>query len=204
MLRAGLHFFGGLLDGVRDKISELPHAIWEGIKAAVYEVTSFSWDMYSAGVSITSGLADGIRAGFSNALSAVAGGLSMIRSYLPFSPAKRGPFSGRGWTLYSGRAIMQGLAEGIEKGVGNTESAMSNAMDAIHQNVSNSASIGTDVVASGANNGMNPIANQISALRQEIKDLKLVLNIDGREIAEATVGYMDRAMGTYRRRAEAR
>lgn len=204
MLRAGLDFIGGLLSGVGDKISELPGIIWDGLQNAVSSVFDFGGSMWDAGYNIVSSLASGIADGFRQAINAVADGMSAIRSYLPFSPAKKGAFSGRGWTLYSGRAIMQGLAEGIEKGVGNTESAMSNAMDAIHQNVSGSASIGTDVVASGANNGMNPIASQISALRQEIKDLKLVLNIDGREIAEATVGYMDRAMGTYRRRAEAR
>ena len=149
MLSAGLDLIGGLLDGVRNKISELPHAIWEGIKAAVYEVTTFSWDMYDAGVSITSGLADGIKAGFSNALSAVSGGLSMIRSYLPFSPAKRGPFSGQGWTLYSGMSMMEALGDGIREKTSGAVELMESAMSGIRDAAKKKVVASVDVSAIG-------------------------------------------------------
>ena len=149
MLRAGLALIGGLLDGVRNKISELPHAIWEGIKAAVYEVANFNLDMYNAGVSITSGLADGIRAGFSNAISAVAGGLSMIRSYLPFSPAKRGPFSGQGWTLYSGMSMMEALGDGIREKTSGAVELMESAMSGIRDAASKKVVASVNVSAVG-------------------------------------------------------
>lgn len=35
-----------------------------------------------------------------------------MRNLLPFSPAKEGPFSGKGWSLYSGQSIVEALAEG--------------------------------------------------------------------------------------------
>ena len=38
----------------------------------------------------------------------------------------------------------------------------------------------------------------------ELRQMRLVLNIDGRAFAEATVGEMDRAMGNMARRAVAR
>ena len=189
MLRAGLDLIGGLLDGVKNKISELPHAIWEGIKAAVYEVTNFSWDMYNAGASIISGLADGIRAGFSNAISAVTGGLSMIRSYLPFSPAKRGPFSGQGWTLYSGMSMMEALGDGIrEKTSGAVElmeSAMSGIRDAASKKVVASVNVSaigrTPVMAHAGANGLTLAGDAVAAaptVNLYINDARV--NDDGR------------------------
>ena len=67
----------------------------------------------SAGQAIIQGVIDGITGMIGSAGDAIEGVLSTIASYLPHSPAKRGPFSGRGWTPYSGRAIVSGLAEGI-------------------------------------------------------------------------------------------
>ncbi len=71
-----------------------------------------SW-LYSAGQSIIRGLVSGIRSMAGAVTSAVHGIVQNARNLLPFSPAKEGPFSGKGWTLYSGQSMMQGLAEGI-------------------------------------------------------------------------------------------
>ena len=49
---------------------------------------------------------------------AVSGGLSKIRNLFPFSPAKEGPFSGRGWVLYSGLSIGQAMGDGIRRSSG--------------------------------------------------------------------------------------
>ena len=68
----------------------------------------------SAGQAIIQGVIDGITGMIGSAGDAIEGVLSTIASYLPHSPAKRGPFSGKGWTPYSGKAIVQGLTEGIE------------------------------------------------------------------------------------------
>lgn len=68
-----------------------------------------------SGKAMLDGLARGIRNGISGAINAVKGGLRKIRSFFPFSPAKRGPFSGKGWTLYSGMAIAESLGEGIRR-----------------------------------------------------------------------------------------
>ena len=35
------------------------------------------------------------------------------RGFFPFSPAKEGPFSGKGWVLYSGRSIGKAFAQGM-------------------------------------------------------------------------------------------
>lgn len=71
--------------------------------------------LYNAGASIIRGLANGIRDGLGNVTGAVKGVLKAARDLLPFSPAKTGPFSGRGWTLYSGRSISSALAKGMHQ-----------------------------------------------------------------------------------------
>lgn len=69
--------------------------------------------LVSSGRSLISGFVRGIRDKVGDVTSAVGSVVSKARDLLPFSPAKEGPFSGRGWTLYSGRAISESIAEGL-------------------------------------------------------------------------------------------
>lgn len=85
----------------------------------------------SAGRAIVQGVIDGITGMIGAAGSAIEGVLSTIASYLPHSPAKRGPFSGKGWTPYSGRAIVHGLTEGIVELADEPADAMASVMEGI-------------------------------------------------------------------------
>ena len=85
----------------------------------------------SAGQAIIQGVINGITGMIGAAGSAIESVLSTIASYLPHSPAKRGPFSGRGWTPYSGRAIVHGLAEGIAELADEPADAMASVMEGI-------------------------------------------------------------------------
>lgn len=69
--------------------------------------------LVNSGKSLLDGLARGIRNGIGGAVRAATDAMGAIRRLFPSSPAKEGPFSGKGWTLYSGRAISASLAEGI-------------------------------------------------------------------------------------------
>lgn len=69
--------------------------------------------LYSAGRNIIQGFINGIKAAAGAIGGVISDILSKARRLLPFSPAKEGPFSGRGWTLYSGMALMEALAEGL-------------------------------------------------------------------------------------------
>ena len=70
--------------------------------------------LYDSGASIIQGLIDGIKSMVGRVTGAVGDLLSKARDLLPFSPAKEGPFSGKGWTLYSGRSIPQAFAQGVD------------------------------------------------------------------------------------------
>ena len=71
--------------------------------------------LFESGKKIIQGLIDGIKSMFGKLVDTVSEGLAKVRDYLPFSPAKKGPFSGRGWTFYSGEALINDFARGVNK-----------------------------------------------------------------------------------------
>lgn len=91
---------------VVDFVKSLPGKILDALG-------DFGSMLFNAGKAIIKGLVDGIKAAAGAVAGAVGDVLAKARSLLPFSPAKRGPFSGKGWTLYSGMSISQALADGI-------------------------------------------------------------------------------------------
>lgn len=70
--------------------------------------------LIGSGAALIGGFKDGIMNAIGGVKDAVSGAISSIRNLFPFSPAKEGPFSGRGWVLYSGISVMDAFAEGAE------------------------------------------------------------------------------------------
>ena len=120
-------FFGNLWSNVTSTVSNMWSSVTSAFSSGVNSAISFvsqlpgrimgifadagSW-LINAGKSIIQGLIDGISSMIQGAVDAVGGVLGAISNLLPHSPAKEGPFSGRGWTLYSGRSIVDALATG--------------------------------------------------------------------------------------------
>lgn len=105
---------------------KLKSAFSTGISGAVNLVKSLPSKVLSAlgnlgsylknsGAALINGFKDGITGAFNKVKDAVSGGLAKIRSFFPFSPAKEGPFSGKGWVLYSGLSIGEAMATGIKR-----------------------------------------------------------------------------------------
>ena len=77
--------------------------------------------LYNSGQALIRGFIDGIVSMFGSIANAASNAVQTARNYFPFSPAKKGPFSGRGWVLYSGYSVGEAFAEGIQqrsRGVG--------------------------------------------------------------------------------------
>ncbi|MFI7125999.1 hypothetical protein ACIBQ1_09915 [Nonomuraea sp. NPDC050153] len=86
--------------------------------------------LYGSGASLLQGLINGMWSMFNSVWNTAVDILNRIRSLFPFSPAKEGPFSGKGWTLYSGQSLISGFAEGVRQQEGELTSAMDQVMRA--------------------------------------------------------------------------
>lgn len=73
----------------------------------------------SSGQSLINSFAQGISDATEGAVATARGALQRIRNLFPNSPAKEGPFSGRGWTPYSGAATIDGFSEGMASRMNN-------------------------------------------------------------------------------------
>lgn len=119
---------GGWVSSMGGKAAEAASTFGSNL---INGLMGFVGQAQSAGRAIIQGAIDGITGMIGAAGSAIEGVLSTMASYLPHSPAKRGPFSGKGWTPYSGRAIVHGLAEGIAELADEPADAMASVMEGI-------------------------------------------------------------------------
>lgn len=112
ILSAGVQILTGLIDGIVKTLPALKNIFLDVPKQIMGVLANVPSMMVSSGKKIIQGLIDGIKSMAGSVTGAVSDMLGSVRKYLPFSPAKKGPFSGHGWTLYSGRSIVEALAEG--------------------------------------------------------------------------------------------
>lgn len=129
-----VNVFNSLVTTVKGAVTRLGSGVRSGISSVVSTITGISGKitsavsgfgsmLYNAGASIIDGLVNGIRNSVGKVTGAVSNVMQAARNLLPFSPAKEGPFSGRGWSLYSGESIAEALAEGMQKKSGLVHSA---------------------------------------------------------------------------------
>lgn len=134
LIQAAFTLFLGLVTGIIKAVPQIISTILTSVKGGIMNLFAGAgtW-LLSSGKAMLTGLADGIRNGISNAINAVKSGLAKIRSFFPFSPAKEGPFSGKGWTLNSGAAIMESLAEGVKREESATVRAVREALSSVQE-----------------------------------------------------------------------
>ena len=87
--------------------------------------------LIGSGRALINGFKQGIMNGFASVRSAVSSGLSNIRGLFPFSPAKEGPFSGRGWVEYGGESVGETFADSIAQSLSKGTRDVSRALDPI-------------------------------------------------------------------------
>jgi tape measure domain-containing protein len=158
-----------------------------------------SW-LLSSGRSIMDGLAQGIRNGIRAAVDAASNAMEAISKLFPHSPAKEGPFSGHGWTLYSGQSIIDGLAEGMLQRraglVDATRAAISPAsMELMHGMDTPRPSVGTGTANGTYQNQSGELLGELlSELRALHADMPLIMEklgikVDGREFGRVVRDY---------------
>ena len=132
--------FSAIWSGIKSAASNGIQAVYTTVTGIKDKITGFfsgagQW-LVSSGEALLNGFKQGIANGFNSAKSAVESGLSTLRSFFPFSPAKQGPFSGHGYTTYSGKALMQGLASGIASGASSAATAAASSLSAVQSALS--------------------------------------------------------------------
>lgn len=114
-------FFSNLRQSVMDKLGDLLSFIAGlpgRIQGALGNLASL---LYDKGKEIVQGLIDGIKNMFGNLKNVASDLINTVTDFLPGSPAKKGPLSGKGWTPHRGKALVSGIAEGMQSGLAQLE-----------------------------------------------------------------------------------
>lgn len=107
-------------------IGTLPNAINIAVAGVAARLGSLAGTAVAAGRALVMGFAAGITSAAASAVAAVQSVVSRVSDFFPHSPAKTGPFSGKGWTPYSGAALVNGFASGIQKRQSSLQRVMDN------------------------------------------------------------------------------
>lgn len=126
-----------LVNGTDEAGDQMAQATAEGVDASVAEVQRLpqetdaalaNLDYSSGGYSIGESFAAGIRASIGMVRDASMMMVQAAHDPIPNSPAKIGPFSGKGWTLYSGESVAEAFAEGFTRKIGHVQSQINAGM----------------------------------------------------------------------------
>lgn len=142
-------WFGGIVSAIRNKLSDAIDFMRELPGRMADQLSSAGSMLRGAGERIIQGLIDGIKNMAGRVKDAVKSVLDAARNLLPFSPAKEGPFSGKGWTLYSGASLIEGLIDGIKSQRAALQATMNTALAPLAASVSVSGASGLTSVAPG-------------------------------------------------------
>ena len=133
--------------------------------------------LLNAGKSIIRGLVRGIKSVASAPVNAVKDVVGKVRNFLPFSPAKEGPLSGRGSPEIAGATLVEMIADGMQSEVGDLARTAERAAAAalpglLDPQFNGGATFGTFDAPSGAVNGRGGSQT-------------IIVELDGREIGKA-------------------
>ncbi|MFY1686502.1 phage tail protein [Plantactinospora sp. WMMB782] len=138
--------------------------------------------LYNAGRNVIDGLINGIRSKFGPLAGAMGQAAQLVKDYWPFSPAKRGPLSGRGNPYYSGQSIVKLLAGGVRSSLPDATAAAADLATAFtldHYPISASLAVPDPVVDTRSPDS----AVLASAIKSALQGV--TVQMDGR-----TVGYL--------------
>ena len=156
----------GFLRGITDGLN----AAVDFVKSVPDKIKSFfsnagDW-LVNSGKALLDGFAKGIRNAVNAVTSAASDALGAVRKLFPFSPAKKGPFSGHGYTTYSGRALMRDFARGIKGSSALAETEAMSALSSVHDVFSNARPLSFSAVADANANGIYRAAFELDSRQQ--------------------------------------
>ncbi len=162
-------FLRGVTDGLNAAV-DFVQSIPDKIKS--FFSNAGDW-LVNSGKALLDGFAQGIRNAVSTVTNAASDALGAVRKLFPFSPAKKGPFSGRGYTTYSGRALMRDFAKGIKSSSDLAEIEATNALGSVHDVFSNARPLSFSAVADANANGIYRAAFELDSRQQQANSTTL-------------------------------
>lgn len=163
---------------VVNKAKEIPGLVKDGLG-------SLGSTLKASGVALIQGFIDGMGEMLGKAKDKARSIVSAVRDFFPFSPAKKGPFSGKGYTIHSGKALTKDFAKGMEKGGDSAKKAggkfvqtVSNATKAAEKAAKAAArarwaNLGADLmnaVGTGLRQNLPQIRNLLTQITQDIPE----------------------------------
>ena len=129
-----------LVNGTDEAGDQMAAATGEGVDEAVAEVKRLpsetdaalaNLDYSDSGYAVGHSFAQGILGRIGEVSNASMQLALAASAPLPHSPAKIGPFSGRGWTLYSGESVADAFAEGFTRRMAAVQAQIASGMGAL-------------------------------------------------------------------------
>jgi phage-related protein len=121
-------FISRAKDAAIEKFNDIVTFVQQLPQRIINALGDFGNLLYNSGRNLLQGLINGLWSMVQNVLNTVGDILGRIRAAFPFSPAKWGPFSGHGYTTYSGAAMMRDFAKGISSQSGLVDKALTAAL----------------------------------------------------------------------------
>src|SRR5690606_10323622 len=131
--------WNAIKNAVSSGVSRVVHFVWTMPGRILRALGNLGRLLWNAGASLISGLWNGIKSVWNKMTGWVKGGLNKIRNLFPFSPAKEGPFSGHGYTLYSGRALITDFGKGMLDSFPKVKHALEGELARLNETMTDSA-----------------------------------------------------------------
>lgn len=159
--------FSSIWDGIKSAATSGIDSVYTTVTGIKDKIVGFfsgagSW-LVESGKSILNGLKDGIEGAIGTVTSSVSGAVEKIRGLFPFSPAKWGPFSGHGYTTYSGKALMGDFGRSIVGAASSTAAMAERAMGTV-----NDALVAQPVDFSASSRGVSGIKSAAARVAMDV------------------------------------
>lgn len=118
--------------------------------------------LYGSGEALIAGLISGIKAKEYAVRAAAEAVMRAAAGMFPSSPAKEGPFSGRGWTPFRGEALINGFSEGIIEGIPSIIGATRRVMREIESQLPDPTQFGAAALATMTGSGTTRVADSFT------------------------------------------
>ena len=186
--------FQNLWNGIKNKVLGIKETIVSGFNSAVSFITNLAKSAYTWGTDIIDGIVRGIRACISKVKNAVTDVANTIRSYLHFSVPDEGP-------LTDYESWMPDFMSGLAKGIENSKSMVTKAVDGLASDMV----ISPQVATSGYTNSHNAtvstegiagitsaIADVFSKMNGQTNDIVIPIYLGGTMMDEVIVDAQQR------------